>query len=55
MKIYQPSSSELLEMSLAGFAQHAQELLNKHNQMTEAQREEFREIGRQILSEKEAA
>ena len=43
-----PNPSEMLELSLWSFAEHARELMAKHNQMTPEQREELAEIGRQL-------
>lgn len=48
---YIPTQSDLLEMSLHSFAEHAEELLAKHNAMTEAQRIELAEIGRKLVNE----
>lgn len=47
---YFPTQSDLLEMSLHNFEDHASELLAKHNQMTEPQRAAMVEIARRIVN-----
>jgi len=44
-----PNPSEMLELSLWSFAEHARELIGKHNQLSQKQREELAEIGRELV------
>lgn len=45
---YIPSPSDLLELSIHSFAEHAKELLGKHNEMTAEQRRELAQIGKEL-------
>lgn len=48
MKHYLPTAADLLEMSLYGFEEHAQELKHKIGEMTPEQRAAFFRICRNI-------
>lgn len=50
--MYQPSDSDLIEMSLHSFAEHAKELLGKWDQLNAEQRRELREIAAALLTGK---
>lgn len=47
---YIPTQSDLHEMSIHSFGEHAKELLGKWEQLTQEQRRELREIGRMVLT-----